>query len=83
MKKGNIMTVQVSRRSVLIGGMAVLETALPAPAMALKLHDLDSKPEKLNKGKNPWIQSQPKTERRFSTKTVAKDSPSFSHMAGR
>ena len=28
------MTVEVSRRSILIGGMAVLATALPVPAMA-------------------------------------------------
>jgi len=48
MKKGDIMTVKVSRRNVLIGGMAVLATVLPAPAMALKLHDLDSTSDKSN-----------------------------------
>ena len=49
-KKGNIMTVEVSRRSILIGGMAVLATALPVPAMALRLHALDSNSDKLNEG---------------------------------
>src|ERR1700689_2471103 len=44
------MTVEVSRRSVLIGGMAVLATALPVPAMALRLHALDSNSDKLNEG---------------------------------
>ena len=44
------MTVEVSRRSILIGGMAVLATALPAPAMALRLHALDSNSDKLNEG---------------------------------
>ena len=45
------MTVEVSRRSVLIGGMAVLATALPVPAMALRLHALDSNSDKLNEGR--------------------------------
>jgi non-heme chloroperoxidase len=49
-KKGNIMTVEVSRRSILIGGMAVLATALPVPAMALRIHALDSNSDKLNEG---------------------------------
>ena len=44
------MTVEVSRRSILIGGMAVLATALPVPAMALRLHALDSNSDKLNEG---------------------------------
>src|SRR5579864_4038734 len=44
------MTVKVSRRSILIGGMAVLATALPVPAMALRLHALDSNSDKLNEG---------------------------------
>src|SRR5271156_5562598 len=44
------MTVEVSRRSVLIGGVAVLATALPVPAMALRLHALDSNSDKLNEG---------------------------------
>jgi hypothetical protein len=42
------MTVEVSRRSILIGGMAVLATALPVPAMAHRLHVLDSNSDKLN-----------------------------------
>ena len=42
------MTVEVSRRSILIGGVAVLATALPVPAMALRLHALDSNSDKLN-----------------------------------
>jgi hypothetical protein len=42
------MTVEVSRRSILIGGMAVLATALPVPVMALRLHALDSNSDKLN-----------------------------------
>src|ERR1700723_1234916 len=44
------MTVEVNRRSILIGGMAVLATALPVPAMALRLHALDSNSDKLNEG---------------------------------
>src|ERR1700745_3838909 len=44
------MTVEVSRRSILIGGMAVLATGLPVPAMALRLHALDSNSDKLNEG---------------------------------
>src|SRR6202162_3001567 len=44
------MTVEVSRRSILIGGGAALATALPVPAMALKLHALDSNSDKLNEG---------------------------------
>src|SRR6202795_1764050 len=44
------MTVEVSRRSILIGGMAVLATALPMPAMALRLHALDSNSDKLHEG---------------------------------
>ena len=44
------MTVEVSRRSILIGGMAVLATALPVPAMPLRLHALDSNSDKLNEG---------------------------------
>ena len=44
------MTVEVSRRSILIGGMAVLATALPVPAMALRLRALDSNSDKLNEG---------------------------------
>src|SRR6202162_2601907 len=47
------MTVEVSRRSVLIGGMAVLATALPVPAMALRLHALDSNSDNLNEGEKP------------------------------
>src|SRR5271163_3962711 len=44
------MTVEVSRRSILIGGMAVLATALPVPAIAVRLHALDSNSDKLNEG---------------------------------
>src|SRR6202163_4050136 len=44
------MTVDVGRRSILIGGMAVLATALPVPAIALRLHALDSNSDKLNEG---------------------------------
>src|ERR1700689_5147224 len=44
------MTVEVSRRSILICGMAVLATALPVPAMALRLRALDSNSDKLNEG---------------------------------
>src|ERR1700690_3668715 len=44
------MTVEVTRRSILIGGMAVLAMGLPAPAIAPRLHALDSNSDKLNEG---------------------------------
>jgi non-heme chloroperoxidase len=47
------MTVQFSRRSVLIGGMTVLATTLPGLAEAINFHDLDSKSDKSTNGGQP------------------------------
>ena len=44
------MTVQFSRRSVLIGGMTVLATTLPGLAEAINFHDLDSKSDNSTNG---------------------------------